>query len=321
MFNRLSLRSQIVVALIAVYLIWGSTYLAIRFAIETIPPFVMGGVRFLIAGGALYAWLRSRGVPAPTRLNWRATAIVGGLLLAGGNGGVILAEELVPSSIAALIVAMVPVWMTLLNWKWGDRTRPTTGVGVGVVLGMIGIALIAAPASGTSGTINPIGVIILLGASLSWAIGSLYARRATLPSDPLMSTAMEMLAGGVLMLALGFITGQTAQVHLELITAQSLVAVAYLIVFGSLIGFTAYVFLLKVTTPAIVSTYAFVNPVVAVFLGWAFAGEALTVRTLIAAAVIVAAVVLITTQQSKKSAGQSTVKAVLEAEPQLAESA
>src|SRR5512143_36229 len=182
-FSNIALRWRIALAFAAVYLIWGSTYLAIRFAIETIPPYLMGGVRFLIAGGVLYAVLRWRGVRAPSRWQWRSALIVGGLLLFGGNGGVMVAEQYVPSSLAALIVAMVPLWMVLLNWWWGDRVRPNLGTMLGVGLGLLGIVLIAAPGqSAAEGAVNPIGLVMLIGASLSWSIGSLYSRKAALPS-------------------------------------------------------------------------------------------------------------------------------------------
>jgi drug/metabolite transporter (DMT)-like permease len=317
----LPLRWRIVIAFAAVYIIWGSTYLAIRFAIETIPPFMMGGARFLIAGGALYAVLRWRGVAAPSRRQWRSTLIAGGLLLFGGNGGVIVAEQLVPSSLAALVVATVPLWMVLLNWKWGDRVRPTIGVAAGVGLGVIGIGLIAAPGS-TTEAINPLGMVILILAALSWSIGSLYSRRAAMPSNALLATAMEMLMGGGLMLVAGLVLGQGSQIRLENVTLLSVASLGYLVVFGSLLGFTAYVWLLKVTTPVKVSTYAFVNPVVAVFLGWVLADEALSARTLIAAAIIIGAVVLITLNQGQTPRTRPTVMAHLDStEVRLAENA
>lgn len=310
--SSISLRWRISIAFAAIYLIWGSTYLAIRFAIETIPPYLLGGVRFLIAGGILYAVLRWRGVQAPLRLQWRSAWIIGALLLWGGNGGVMLAEQYVPSSLAALIIALVPLWMVLLNWRWGDRMRPTTGMMLGVALGLAGIALIAAPGqSAADGSVNPIGLLILIFSSLAWSTGSLYSRRAALPANALMSTAAEMLAGGVLMLIAGLLLGQGAQVRLDHVSAISLAALAYLVVFGSFIGFTAYVWLLKVSTPARVSTYAFVNPVVAVFLGWALAGEELSLRMLMAAAVIVAAVMLITLKQPAPIASTAAEESAL----------
>lgn len=319
-FAALPLRWRIVAAFAAVYLIWGSTYLAIRFAIETIPPYLMGGARFLIAGGLLYAVLRLRGVAAPTRAQWRATLIAGGLLLFGGNGGVMMAEQFVPSSLAALIIAIVPLWVVLLNWKWGDRVRPTLGVIAGVVLGVIGIGLIAAPGSSTD-ALNPIGLLMLIVASLSWSIGTLYSRRAAMPSNALLATAMEMLMGGGLMMIVGLLLGQGAQIRLENVTLLSVASLGYLVIFGSLLGFTAYVWLLKVTTPAKVATYAFVNPVVAVFLGWLLAGEALSARTLIAAAIIIAAVVLITLNQGQPRAPKPATISIERADNRLAESA
>jgi drug/metabolite transporter (DMT)-like permease len=316
------LKGRIALAFAAVYLIWGSTYLAIRFAIETMPPYPMGGLRFLIAGALLYGVLRLRGTPRPTRVEWKATAIVGGLLLFGGNGSVILAEKLVPSGLAAVIIAMVPIWMVLLNWRWGDRVRPNLRVAAGLLLGVFGLVLLSAPDASTgSDGINPLGVAILVLASLSWSIGSLYSRRAAMPANPLMSTAMEMLAGGVLMMLAGVVTGQTGQIRVESLSALSLGALAYLVIFGSLVGFSAYVWLLKVSTPARVSTYAFVNPVVAVFLGWALAGEPLTPRVLLVAAAIVIAVILITTQQSRPPANPRPIAPSRDIEPQLAESA
>jgi drug/metabolite transporter (DMT)-like permease len=318
--SAVSLRWRIVIAFAAVYLIWGSTYLAIRFAIETIPPYLMGGARFLIAGGALYAVLRLRGVNAPTRHEWRSTLIVGGLLLFGGNGGVMVAEQFVPSSLAALVIATVPLWMVLLNWKWGDRMRPTRGVTIGVGLGVIGIGLIAAPGSSAE-AINPVGTVILILAALSWSIGSLYSRRAAMPANALLATAMEMLMGGGLMLVAGLLLGQGSQIRLENVTLLSVAALGYLVIFGSLLGFTAYVWLLKVTTPAKVSTYAFVNPVVAVFLGWLLADEALSARTLIAAAIIIGAVVLITLNQGQKPRAPQAVAKFEAVETRLAENA
>jgi drug/metabolite transporter (DMT)-like permease len=297
--SKMPLRWRIVAAFAAIYLIWGSTYLAIRFAIETIPPYLMGGARFLIAGGVLYSVLRLRGVKNPSRPQWRAALIVGGLLLFGGTGGVIMAEQYVPSSLAALIAATVPLWVVLLNWQWGDRARPNTGTAVGLGLGLIGIVLIAAPGQAVAeGAVNPIGLVILIVASLSWSIGSLYSRKASLPSNALLATSMEMLAGGALMLIAGLLLGQGGQIRFDQISLLSLTALGYLVVFGSLIGFTAYVWLLKVSTPARVSTYAFVNPVVAVFLGWILAGEELSLRMLVAAAVIILAVMLITLNQA-----------------------
>lgn len=303
---------RVVAAFAAIYVIWGSTYLAIRFAIETIPPFLMGGARFLTAGAILYAFARARGAAPPSRIHWRSAIIIGGMLLLGGNGGVILAEQMVPSGLAALIIATVPLWMVLLNWLRGDGIRPTAGVALGLVLGVTGIALLVGPGGAAGIGVNPIGVAVLVLASLSWSIGSLYSRRARLPADPLVATAIEMLAGGGLLAALGTATGEVGQIQFAQMSPRSLLALGYLIAFGSLVAFSAYVWLLRVSTPARVSTYAFVNPIVAVLLGWALAGEALTPRMLLAAALIVTAVVLITTRQASANLPPKTAPSGVE---------
>jgi drug/metabolite transporter (DMT)-like permease len=286
---------KLIAAFGAVYVIWGSTYLAIRFAIETLPPFLMAAVRFITAGVVLYAWARLRGTARPTREQWISSIIVGLLLLLGGNGGVVWAEQHVPSGVAALLVAVVPAWMVLLDWLRPGGTRPGNQVVAGLALGFAGVALLAGPGSLMGGQpIHPAGAGVLVLASLSWAIGSIYSRHAKRPSTATIATAMQMTAGGVGLLLAGLLAGEAASFEPTAVSARSILAVLYLIVFGSFIGFTAYAWLLRATTPARVSTYAYVNPVVAVLLGWALAGEALTGRMLVAAAVIVTGVALIT---------------------------
>jgi drug/metabolite transporter (DMT)-like permease len=287
---------QVIAAFAAVYLLWGSTYLAIRFAIETLPPLLMAGVRFLLAGGVLYAFMRLRGQPAPERRHWKSAAVIGALLLVCGNGGVTLAERTVPSGVAALLVAMVPLWMVLLEWLRRGGTRPTGRVMAGLAVGFAGMVVLVGPSQlAGAGAVDFGGAALVLCASLAWSIGSIYARGATLPANAFVATGMEMLCGGVLLLVAGAARGELAGLNPAAFTGRSLAALAYLVVFGSLVGFSAYIWLLGVSSPARVSTYAYVNPVVAVFLGWALAGEALTARVLVAAAVIVAAVAVITT--------------------------
>ncbi len=288
-------RSKVLAAFAAVYTIWGSTYLAIRFAIETLPPFLMAGVRFLIAGAVLYAWVRARGAPRPPREAWKHALVIGGLLLLGGNGGVVWAEQWVPSGVAALLVACVPLWMVLLEWLRPGGTRPTLGTLIGVVVGFGGIVLLVGPGELGGSGVHPLGAAALVAGSLAWSVGSIYSRGVPHPEPPLLGTALEMLAGGALLVAFGLITGEGARLALDAVTFRSVLALLYLIVFGSLIGYSAYVFLLKASTPARVSTYAYVNPVVAVLLGWALAGEPLSVRVLMASAVIIGSVVVITT--------------------------
>lgn len=290
-------RSHVLAAYAAVYVIWGSTYLAIHFAVQTLPPFLMAGVRFLVAGGILYAFMRLRGAaPRPTAANWRAALVVGGLLLFGGNGGVVWAQLQVPSGIAALLVATVPLWMVLLDWLRPGGVRPTLRVAAGIALGLVGLGVLVGPGVlQGDGNVSPVGALVLMLASLSWAAGSLWSSRAALPEAPAMATGMEMLGGGLLLLLAGLARGEAGAVDLASASPVSLAALLYLIIFGSLVGFSAYVWLLAHEPPARAATYAYVNPVVAVFLGWLLAGERLTSSTLLAAAIIIGAVVLIIT--------------------------
>lgn len=292
-------RAKVAAAFATVYIIWGSTYLAILYAIETLPPFLMAAARFLLAGGLLFAWARFRGIPTPTRAQWIACAVAGGLMLMLGNGGVVWAETRVPSGVAALLVAIVPCWMVLLDWLRGGE-KPTGRVVAGLALGMLGLALLVGPdALMGGGRIDPLGALVLVFGGLAWAAGSLYSRGRAFPA-PRMSTAAQMLAGGVGLLALGTVTGEWGQVNPAAVSTRSVLATLYLVVFGSLIAYSAYVWLLRVSTPAKVSTYAYVNPIVAVMLGWLFAGEALTLRMGAAALVIVAGVALITLRRQPR---------------------
>jgi drug/metabolite transporter (DMT)-like permease len=289
-------RGLVVAAFAAVYVIWGSTYLGIRIAIETMPPFLMAGSRFLIAGAILYTCLRLKRVPAPGKSHWLNAVVVGGLLLAGGNGGVTWAEQVVPSSLAALMIAMVPLWIALLDWVRPGGLRPVRQSVIGILIGFAGMMmLVGFPFSLSDRAIDPVGALVLMGACLSWSLGSLYARYTPKPPSALMGIAQQMILGGGLLLLAAWITGEPARLDWAGISSRSLLAYLYLIGFGSLIGFTAYSWLLKASTPARVSTYAYVNPVIAVFLGWAIAGEALSWNTLRAAAVILLGVIIITT--------------------------
>ncbi len=283
---------KLAIAFACVYVIWGSTYLAIRFAVETLPPLWMAGSRFLIAGALLYAWVSWRGrARRPTRAQWKASALLGGLFFLGGNGGVCWAEQRVPSGLTALLVATVPFWMVVLDWARRNGVGPSRRSVLGLVLGFLGVALLLG--SGSGGRVDPAGAAILLVATLSWAAGSIHSRYAPHPSNHLQSTAMQMVAGGILLLVAGVLRGEWAALDAAKLSLRSIASLAYLILFGSLVGFSAYNWLLQATTPARVSTYAFVNPIVAVFLGWALAGEAITPRTILAGTVIVLAVSLI----------------------------
>lgn len=284
------------IALLSVYLFWGGTYAGMKVAIETMPPFLMAGIRFFAAGAVLYIVSRLSGAKRPARREWSSSAIVGALLLLGGNGLVAWSEQRVSSSIASLIVAAVPVWMMLMGWFGRGGKRPNTGVIAGIVLGLLGIAvLVFQPGQGENGTATDVtGIITLLAASISWAAGSMYSRSARMPDSPLMSTAAQMLTGGTLLIIFSYFTGDWSKLDVPGISLRSYAALGYLIAFGSIIGYTAYIWLLKNADAALVSTYAFVNPVVAVLLGWLLVGEQLTVNTLTAAVIIIAAVVLVT---------------------------
>jgi drug/metabolite transporter (DMT)-like permease len=292
-------RAQIIAAFASIYVIWGSTYLAIRYAVETMPPFVMGGARFLVSGTILYLWSRYRGAPRPTRIHWRNAIIAGGFLLLGGNGAVVWAEQFVPSGLTALLVSILPFWLVIIEWVRPPRRRPSVAVLIGLVLGFVGIIVLVGPSGvGGQGDVAPLGALVLILGSLSWAIGSFWSRDAQLPESGLLTTGMEMLGGGALMLIVGALSGEFAHFDVQAISKASAIGLLYLVTFGSLLGFTSYIWLLDKVSPARLGTYAYVNPLVAVMLGWAIAGERLTIRTGVAAAIVICAVALITTARS-----------------------
>lgn len=306
-------RLKLVLAFAAVYIIWGSTYLAIRYAIETLPPLLMAGTRFILAATALYLWARLRGAARVERINWRAAAIIGGLLLLGGNGAVVLAERSVPSGLVALLIATEPLMIVLFDWARPGGARPGARISLGLILGLVGMIVLIGPVGIADGNqVSLAGAALLILATSSWAAGSLYAARTKVADSPLMAAAMQMLVGGGLLLLAGLIAGEASRFDSSHMSLRSISAFLYLIIFGSLVGFTSYSWLLRVTPPSLASTYAYVNPVVAVLLGWAIAGEPLTLRTLLAAAIIIAAVVIITSYRAH-SAPQSE-KALVEAE-------
>ena len=304
-------RGRLIAAFAAVYIIWGSTYLAIRYAVQTIPPFLMAGTRFAISGAALYAWARFREAERPTRAQWKAVSVVGLLMLFGGNGAVVWAEQRVPSGIAALLVAIVPVWMVLLDWARPQGKRPSAAVFIGLALGLAGLVLLVGPgALAAHGGVDTLGSLVLVAGSLFWASGSVYSRYGAHPRSAILTTGMQMLAGAAAFLLAAVLTGELHDFHPTAVSPASAIGLAYLVTFGSLIGFTAYVYLLRATTPAKASTYAYVNPVVAVLLGWAVAGEPVTARTLMAAAVILAGVAIITRPGRSGRASPRTPRAL-----------
>ncbi len=285
----------------SIYIIWGSTYLAIRFVVETLPPILTAGVRFLTAGSILWFILRLRGAPKPTAKQWRSDALVGTLMLAGGNGLVSWSEQWIPSGIAALIVGTMPLWMVLLDWILHRNKRPTALVFLGLAIGFGGVALLMKRDENAVPT-STWGVAALLLACVFWAYGSLRSRRVDQGPSILVASAMQMIGGGAAMLIIGSLIGEWSHFNPAAVSSKSLLAVGYLIVAGSLIGFTSYVWLLSVASPTAVSTYAYVNPVVAVFLGWWLGKETITSNTIIAGTMVVGAVALMTLKKGKPRA-------------------
>jgi drug/metabolite transporter (DMT)-like permease len=289
------MKTKVWIALVALYIVWGSTYLAIRFSVETIPPFLHAALRFLISGAILYIWRRAAGDPAPTANQWKSTAIVGTALLLGGNGLVGWAEQSVPSGIAALMVATSPFWLTLFESLRAGGTKPSWQAILGLMVGFGGVFLLIGPSdiTGAHENFDRFGTILLLFAALFWSMGSIHARNADMPKSTLLSTGMEMLTGAVALFLVSLIKGELNGFSFGLVSTRSWLGLVYLITFGSLIGFVSYGWLLQNAPVSLMSTYAYVNPVVAVFLGNLLADEPLNGRILTAAAIIIGSVVLI----------------------------
>src|SRR5215470_2874368 len=284
----------VLAAFAAVYVIWGSTYLAIRIGVESFPPLMLAGLRHFTVVIILYPVLRWKSGMRPTAAHWRGAAVPGILMLAVGNGGVSWAELTVPSGITALLVATVSLWLVTVDWLRPGGVRPVPKVVIGLLLGFAGMVLLVGPAHlGNSARVDLIGAAVLVFASFSWACGSLYSKHGTMPNSPMLAVAMQSLAGGTVLLLAGFFKGEFHSFHAAAVSARSWTALAYLIVFGSGIGFSAYIYILQKSTAARVATYAFVNPVVALLLGWLIAGETVSLRTIVAAAVILTAVILV----------------------------
>lgn len=280
----------------AVYILWGSTYLAIRVGVETVPPLMLAGIRHFTVGLLLYPILRWKTGVRPSAANWKSVAITGCLLLFVGNGGVCWAEQIVPSGITALLVTMVSLWLVIVDWLRPGGHRPVPKVFLGLILGVGGVALLAGPSHwGGSERVDLRGVAVLVLACFSWACGSIYSKHGSMPHSALLGVAMQSFSGGVALLVAGFVSGEFHRFHFAAVSWHSWVALAYLIVFGSGIGLSAYLYILKKSTAARVATYALVNPVVALLLGWLFADEIISLRTVLATVVILTAVVLVIT--------------------------
>lgn len=305
----LSHRSRVIIAFAALYVLWGSTYLAIKYAIVGVPPLVMAGSRFLVAGGALYAVQRWRGADRPTGAHWLAAALTGCLMLGGGNYAVVWSEMRVASGVVALIVAAVPIWMVILDAMRPEGRRPGTLTIAGIIVGLAGVSLLVdfsgsvGGASSGGARVDPLALLVLLGGTFSWALGSILSKGAALPKDALLGAAMQMLAGGALLTILALVTGQAQRFSPAAVEARAAWSWLYLVIFGSIVGYAAYVWLLQVVDAAKVSTYSYVNPLIAVLLGWLLGGEAMTSRIIVATAVILGSVALISVRSTGSKTG------------------
>jgi drug/metabolite transporter (DMT)-like permease len=308
-----SSRMPIVLAFAAVYLIWGSTFLGIFYAIQTIPPFLMAGARFICAGVIMYVIARLRGDPHPEPNTWRDAFIVGGCLLLFGNGAVTISEKWVPTGLAALLVATEPIDVALLSWATGIAPRPGRWVWVGLIVGFCGVGLLVSPffAAGGSGASSHValGIVILLIGSFVWAAGSLYALKAKHPASFIMSAGQQMLCGGLLLLLAGFALGQHHEFDIHRVTWLSFGGWIYLVLIGALLGYTAYFYLLRRCAPAKVATYAYVNPVIAIILGTVFVGERLSLPTMLGAGLIITSVMVVITAQQNKTTEMASAPA------------
>src|SRR6184192_3129137 len=308
-------KTLVIIAFAALYVIWGSTYLGIRFSIETIPPFLMAGARFVLAGMIMYAIAWSQGIGKSTWANWRTSFIIGACLLLGGNGGVTISEKYIDSGLAALIVAIVPIYIVILGWASGMTPRPAPIAWLALVGGFVGVGILFGPAlhfSSNSARHPAIGIAILLVSSFVWSVGSLYSRVAKHAASPFLTAAQQMLCGGLLLLLAGVVTGEVPRFHPGSVSILSLASFIYLVIIGAVVGYTAYIWLLRHCEPAKVATYAYVNPIAAVLLGAAFAGETITMRVLIAAALIIGSVAIVITAQQLKAKAEPAISAVIE---------
>ena len=295
------MKTKIWIALLALYIVWGSTYLAILFAVSTIPPFLQAGLRFLISGLILMIWRRAAGDEMPSLKQWRSLAIVGTLLLLGGNGLVSFAEQRIASGVAALIIGTVPLWLVLIEALRPAGVRPSWRAIIGLIVGFGGIYLLIGPSELTGKfQFDILGTLTLITAAFLWSLGSIYSRSAALPKSALMTTGAEMLAGSIPIFIVSILFGEWNSFSFAQVSGQSWLALLYLITFGSMVGFVAYIWLLQNASVSLVATYAYVNPLVAVLLGSWFAQESLTGRTLVAAGIIIGSVVFINSARRVK---------------------
>lgn len=317
-------RTRIVLAFAAVYVIWGSTYLFIKYAIESIPPFMMGAARFTAAGALLYTLARWRGAKTPDRYDWRSAAVTGVLMLGVGNGAVMWAELTVPTGIVALIVSTTPIWIVVLDWLRPRGVRPRLPVIAGLALGLVGMIVLIGPrAIVGEGHVDEIGVLILLMGSLGWALGTMLSKGSKRSSAPLAYAALQMIAAGMAMAVTSVVIGEPSRLAPSEVSLRAILSWVYLMLAGSIIGYTAYIYLLGQVSAAKAATYAYVNPIIAVLLGWAFLREPIGARTLVAAAIIIGGVAIITLSQGHAipATGEHPLPTRPPAEPQQERSA
>jgi drug/metabolite transporter (DMT)-like permease len=302
-------RWQIYLAFAAVYIIWGSTYLGMKFAIETIPPLLMSATRFVIAGAFLLAYCFGvKRMALPTRRQVKAPVITGFLLIMVGNGGMAWAEQTVPSSVAALLVATTPLWFAAFGWLFYGENRPNQKMISGLLLGLVGMVVLIGPGQLSGQALDLVGTGVIMVGTLCWAFGSLYAAHVKDVAAPLVSTGLQMLVGGLCLAVLAGMRGDFDGFHVEAVSGKSFLALAYLIVFGSWIGYTSYSWLIRVVPPSQASTYAYVNPLVAVLLGWLLGGESITYQMLVAGAFILPGVILILRSKARKAPADPEVE-------------
>jgi drug/metabolite transporter (DMT)-like permease len=282
--------------------VWGSTYLGIKIAVETIPPFLHAGIRFLVSGIILVIWQRATGNALPTKNQWKSTFIIGTLLLLGGNGLVSWAEQTIPSSIAALIVGTVPLFLVVLESFRPNGVKPTWQTIVGLLIGFVGVFILVGPAelTGSQEKLNPLGIIAVISASFLWAVGSIYSKGADLPTSSFMTTGAEMLMGSIGLFVVSLLTGELNGWNVAEVSTRSWFGLIYLITMGSIVGFGSYIWLLQNAPISLVSTYAYVNPIVAVILGYFFANEILEPRIWLATGIIIGAVIFINSRNKSQ---------------------
>ncbi len=301
---------KVLLAFSIIYFVWGSTFLAIRVGVHEVPPFLLAGMRFLVAGLVLFGWMRARGTPSPTRREWGGATLLALLIFVCDYGLLFWAERRVPSGVAAVMLATIPVFMSLSEIIILKTQRLTIRLAAALVVGIGGVAvLVSHSVSFGDAPIDPVGACALMAAAISWSAASALTRKVPLPAEKAMSSGVQMLSGGILLVLAAGLLGEFRRFQMQAVSAKAWLALAYLIVAGSIVGFTAYVWLIHHESPTKVGTYAYVNPVVAVLVGYFFGGEALGPRTIAGAAMVLVSVVVITTAPKESKAAATLQQA------------